>query len=114
PTLLFEYQNAFNLHIDTPQSFSFEEPGEYSQHLGNLGSPILPSTTDDNITLTDNISFLRNPEDSLVPYSELITPTELSKSHYTPNWPSSVPLLISDNLETEEYITASIDLTVTS
>jgi hypothetical protein len=112
PTIPFEYQNAFDLHLDTPLSFSFEEPGEFSRHLGNLGSPILPPTTD--ITYTDNIPFLRDPADSLAPYSELVTPTELSESHYTPDWTPQIPLLLTDNIETEEYITASVELTGTS
>src|SRR6185295_20412837 len=81
PTLFFEHQNAFDLHIEASQSFSFKEPGQFSQYLENLGSPILPATEEINLTLSTNISLLTNSEDSLSSYSEIVTPLELSESH---------------------------------
>ena len=77
PTLPFQYQNIFDHYLDEPQTFSFEEPGNFSQFFGNLGSPILQATSADNsvriTVLPEHTHHFYEPEDSLPPYSEEVT-----------------------------------------
>src|ERR1043165_8665200 len=47
-TLPFQYQNIFDHYLDEPQTFSFEEPRNFSQFFGNLESSILEATSADN------------------------------------------------------------------
>ena len=71
PTLPFQYQNTFDYYLDEPQTFSFEEPGHFSQFFGNLGSPILQATSADNsvriTALPEDTHHFYEPEDNLPP-----------------------------------------------
>src|ERR1700752_499094 len=67
PTLLFEYQNIFDLHIDHSQSFGFKEPRNFSQYFGNFGSSIVaPPGHHHSITVFDSTPLLTHPENSLL------------------------------------------------
>ena len=109
PTLSFEYQNAFDHYLDEPQTFSFEEPGEFSQYFGNLGSPILQATSVDNsvriTVLPEDTHHSYEPVDELPPYSEEVTHQTPPETHDTPSWIigfDQQDILVSGNNSEEE------------
>src|ERR1043165_7143987 len=90
PTLPFEYQNIFDHYFGEPQTFSFEEQGDFSQFFENLGSPILQATSADNsvriTVLPEDTYHFYEPEDNLSPYSEEVTHQTLPETNNTPSW----------------------------
>ncbi|CAG8833655.1 7082_t:CDS:1, partial [Cetraspora pellucida] len=90
PSLPFQYQNTFDYYLDKPQTFSFEEPENFSQFFGNLGSSILQATSTDNsvriTALPEDTHHFYKPEDNLPPYSEEVTHQTLSETNNTPSW----------------------------
>src|SRR6201988_4802738 len=112
PTLPFNYQNIFDIHIDQSQSFGFEEPGNFSQYFGELESPIVaPPGHHHSITVFDSTPLSTHPEDSLLPYSEEVTTSEPSTSAYTPSIPPPYRYLDNHVFDVEDYTTASLGVT---
>ena len=86
PSLPFEHQNVFDLYIDPDSSLSFGFEGNISQYFRDLESPtVAPTDLHHSITIFDSAPLLARPEDSLPPYSEIVTTSEPSTSAYTPS-----------------------------
>ncbi|CAG8838987.1 24128_t:CDS:1, partial [Cetraspora pellucida] len=90
PTLPFQYQNTFAYYLNEPQTFSFEELGNFSQFFRNLESPILQATSTDNsvhiTALLEDTHHFYEPEDSLLLYSEEVTYQTPLETNDTPSW----------------------------
>ena len=97
PPLPFAQQNIFDLYIDEPRDFGIEQPADFDQYFENidLGSPVVATTSYTNLDIPQ-IEY--NPADSLLPYSEIVTPT-LSVTSILSHTP---PLQIIEELNSEE------------
>ena len=79
PSLPFAQQNIFDLYIDESRDFGIEQPEDYDRYFENvdLGSPVVATTSYTNLDIpqVEYNPVEYNPIDSLLPYSEVVTPT---------------------------------------
>ncbi|CAG8558656.1 7443_t:CDS:2, partial [Gigaspora rosea] len=110
PSLPFEHQNVFDLYIDPDSSLSFGFEGNISQYFRDLESPtVAPTDLYHSITIFDSAPLLARPEDSLPPYSEIVTTSESSTSADTPSASLLYQYLSNLVLDIEDYTTTTLD-----